>query len=233
MSLLFFSVFFSRETDQVVTGHPHKRLFSSVLVLLFLPAALAWFIAFFGRASCFLAFSRGAILGPARFWDSPGTYGLSSLAPSEAPFLGTRGGRGVSLLFVFGFCFPLLFLLCGRALSRCSSRWSRRSGLRGSPQPPFLDLLAYFVRQRVTGTLGRTASGTFLLGRGPLSLPLQALFSHARLFFPAPGFFLSFSLLLAFETRARLGELCAATQRVPENSPLALMALSLSSLFFL
>ena len=70
VDVVFVCVFFKA---QVVTGRPHTHLFSFVLVLLFCPAA--GLSPFFGRASCFLAFSRGAILGPARFWDSPGTYG--------------------------------------------------------------------------------------------------------------------------------------------------------------
>ena len=50
--------------------------------------------------------SRGAILGPARFLDSPGTYvrGLSSLTPSEA-----LSGREAARVFL---CF-ILFLVFG------------------------------------------------------------------------------------------------------------------------
>ena len=49
---------------------PHTHWFG-----LFFLSRRVCFIALFGRASCFLVFSRGAILGPARFLDSPGTYG--------------------------------------------------------------------------------------------------------------------------------------------------------------
>ena len=63
---------FSRDNAQVVTGHPHTHL--CLLFRFFCPAAFV--------VSPFLAvrpaswrFLRGAILGPARFWDSPGTHG--------------------------------------------------------------------------------------------------------------------------------------------------------------
>ena len=62
--------FFLRDKDQVVTGHPHTHWFG---LFFFVPPRL--FYRLFGRAPCFLVFSRGAILGPARFLDSPGTYG--------------------------------------------------------------------------------------------------------------------------------------------------------------
>ena len=92
--------FLLRDKDQVVTGRPRTRTCFSGLFFL-CPAAFACF-ARFGHASRFLAFFRGAILGPGRFWDSPGTC-------SEAPFLGTRGGRGVPCFLCLVFSFPLLF----------------------------------------------------------------------------------------------------------------------------
>ena len=63
---------FSFKRDQVITGHPHTHL---CLLFLFFLSRRIWCFARFGRASCFLAFFRGAILGPACFWDSPGTHG--------------------------------------------------------------------------------------------------------------------------------------------------------------
>ena len=65
-----FSVFFSRDIAQVVTGHPRTRTCFSGSCSFLCPTAFVCF-ARFGRASRFLAFFRGAILGPARFWDSP------------------------------------------------------------------------------------------------------------------------------------------------------------------
>ena len=65
----------------------------------------------------FLAFCRGAILGPGRFGDfldSLGTWGGSSLlAPLLRPFSRTRGGKRASLLLVPVFVFPLFVLFCG------------------------------------------------------------------------------------------------------------------------
>ena len=91
--VLFLFVFFfsSREKAQVVTGHTPTR------ILCFCPfsfcvSAATGFISRFGRAS-FLAFCRGAILGPGRFW--------------------TRGGRSASLLLVPCFVFPRFVLFCG------------------------------------------------------------------------------------------------------------------------
>ena len=66
----FCLLFLSRDTDQVVTGHPRTRTCFAGSFSFLCPAAFVCF-ARFGRASCFLVVFRGAILGPARFWDSP------------------------------------------------------------------------------------------------------------------------------------------------------------------
>ena len=68
-----FPFFFSRDIDQVVTGHPRTRTCFSGSFSFLCPAAFVC-SARFGRASRFLAFFRGAILGPGRFWDSPWTF---------------------------------------------------------------------------------------------------------------------------------------------------------------
>ena len=135
--------------------------------------------------------------------------GLELARPFRGPFLGTRGGKGVSWLLVLGFCFPLLFcsaashvLLEGPAngstygrpgaldvppLARVRARGSPSEG--GGLVPSCSGIsLPYFVWQRVTGTLGRTASRAFLLGRGRFCLPPQALF-FTRTFFSRPRFF--------------------------------------------
>ena len=96
-----FSFFVSRDIAQVVTGHPHTHLFSFVLFFLCCPAAFVC-SALFGRASRFLAFLRGAILGPARFWDSPGTC-------SEAPFSWDARRQGCFLASCPWFAFSPLF----------------------------------------------------------------------------------------------------------------------------
>ena len=62
--------FFLRDKVQVVTGHPRTRTCFSGSFSFLCPAAFVC-SARFGRASRFLAFFRGAILGPGRFWDSP------------------------------------------------------------------------------------------------------------------------------------------------------------------
>ena len=68
-----FFVFFKRESSGSNRAHPHTHL-GCFFLFLFLSRRTCLF-ALFGRASRFLRFCRGAILGPARFWDSPGTYG--------------------------------------------------------------------------------------------------------------------------------------------------------------
>ena len=80
---------------------PHTGTFLVLFFFLFCPRRMC-VIAHFGRASLlFLVFSRGAILGPARF----GVFGFSrnfvgSLAPSEAAFSDARR-KGVCILLVF------------------------------------------------------------------------------------------------------------------------------------
>ena len=103
---LFFLVFFvnvvfvfrfpflSRDTDQVVTGHPYT---CTILVCSFFLSSRIWFIAQSGRAPFLLAF----------FGFSWNSRGLSSLAPSET-FFGCEAARMFLLfsfvVFVFPFC---------------------------------------------------------------------------------------------------------------------------------
>ena len=65
----FFPVFFKRQRSGSHRTPLHTRLCCWFLFFL-CPAAFVCF-ARFGRASRFLVVSRGAILGPGRFWDSP------------------------------------------------------------------------------------------------------------------------------------------------------------------
>ena len=116
-----FSRFFFclRETDQVVTGHPHTHLFACSFSLFVSRRACCF--ARFGRASRFSAFFSGCHSGPRAFLGfSWNLLGLSSLAPSEAFFLGREAARvfGASLVLVF--FSPLLF--CGHTFSRRPSR---------------------------------------------------------------------------------------------------------------
>ena len=123
---LFLFCFFSRDIAQVVTGHPHTHLFACSFFL-FVPRRACCF-ARFGRASCFSAFSRGAILGPARFWDSPCTL--------PRPFSWDARRQGFSVLLLPCFSFSRFVLFCGHTFYRRPSRWSRRSGQRViSPAP--------------------------------------------------------------------------------------------------
>ena len=176
---LFF--LFKRQSSGSSRTPPHAPVF----VVPFFLSRLSCCFAFFGRASRFLAFSSGCHSGPRAFLGfSWNTWSLSSLAPSEAPFPGTRGGRGVFWLLVLGFLFcPFCFaashvLLEGPPMARptagpgrSTSRPLARVRARGSPSEggglvpscfgiwlPF-----FFVWQRVTGTLGRTASRAFFV----------------------------------------------------------------------
>ena len=60
-----FVCLFSRDTDQVVTRHPHTHWFG--LFLFSFLSRRVWFIALFGRASCLLAFSSRCHSGPRAF----------------------------------------------------------------------------------------------------------------------------------------------------------------------
>ena len=98
---LFVFVVFKRESSGL-TGHtPHRTV---LFFFLFVPAALG-FSTVLAVRPFFLAFCRGAILGPGFFFGfSWNLRGLSSLALSEALF-GREAAR------VFGF-FSLVFLCC-------------------------------------------------------------------------------------------------------------------------
>ena len=72
-SFVFCLFFLLRDKVQVVTGHPCTRTCFSGFFSFLCPAAFVC-SARFGRASRFLAFFRGAILGPGRFWGSPWTF---------------------------------------------------------------------------------------------------------------------------------------------------------------
>ena len=99
-----FCVFFKRDSSGSNRAHPHTHLFCLSLFLC-CPAAFACspFLAVRPASWCF---PWGAILGPTRFWDSPGTL--------LRPFLWTRGGKGVLVASFCCFRFPLL--LCFAAV---------------------------------------------------------------------------------------------------------------------
>ena len=97
--------------------------------------------------------------------------------------------------------------------------WSSCSGF-------FLPNLPYLVWQRVAGTLGRTASRAFLLGRGRFVCPLRPLF-HTHVFvFPAPVFLPSrpASLWIARHYVRKIGmtnseHVPRAAPRIPRTTP--------------
>ena len=71
--VFLFFVVFKRESSGL-TGHTPHRTVLVLFFFLFVPAALG-FSPVLAVRPLFLAFCRGAILGPGRFLDSPGTYG--------------------------------------------------------------------------------------------------------------------------------------------------------------
>ena len=73
---------------------------------------------------------------------------------------------------------------------RRSDSQGKAQSWAGALDAPFLGILsAYFVCQRVTGTLGRPASGTFSVGEGAFfSAPSGPIF-HTHFFFPPQVFF--------------------------------------------
>ena len=107
-STSFFAFFCLRDTDQVVTGHPHTHLFACSFSLFVSRRACCF--ARFGRASRFSAFFSGCHSGPRAFLGfSWNLRGLSSLAPSEAFFLGREAARVFCASLVLVFFSPLLF----------------------------------------------------------------------------------------------------------------------------
>ena len=103
----FFFFFFQRDRSGSHRAHPHTHFVFFVLFLFVSPPHSVCSPVLAVRPF-FLVFWRGAILGPGRFWDSPGT--------PLRPFSRTRGGKGVSLLLVSCFVFPRFVLFCGRTL---------------------------------------------------------------------------------------------------------------------
>ena len=90
-------VFFSRDRDQVVTGHPLARACFAGSFSFSRPAASVCF-ARFGRASCFLVVFRGAILAPRVFGILLELTGLDL-------------ARVFLCFCCLVFCFPLCFVL--------------------------------------------------------------------------------------------------------------------------
>ena len=102
-----FRRFFKRHRSGSNRTPPHAPVwfFFSLFV-----SRRAFCFALFGRASCFLAFFSGCHSGPRAFLGfSFNLWGLSSLAPSVALFLGREAARVFLCFSCLVFLFPLLF----------------------------------------------------------------------------------------------------------------------------
>ena len=156
-------------------------------------------LVFFG---CLLS---GAILGPRRFWDSPGTL--------LRPFFWTRGGKGVSLLLVPCVVFPRFVVFCGcfshthtHTLEGAdpSSYEAYPRVIEPAPRPSEgpgsaivrgrLDLSGYTYRFDVFGRGSQGPLGPFSLGRGRFLCPLRPFFTRTCFFFPPQVFFFGATL---------------------------------------
>ena len=167
----------------------------------------------------FLAFCRGAFLGPVRFGVFVGFSryfgGLRLLAPSEALFLDARR-QGCSGQFFPLFLFSPFCLVCGfftptrrggpvieRGIPRVIAPAPRPSEgpgsaiVRGRLDTAFRDIFFASLFGRVTGTPGTIFGGE---GAYIAILPPQVPFSHAL--FPHPRFFFVFCFFF-FAFRAR------------------------------
>ena len=186
-----FGVFFLRDRDQVVTGHPLTRTgvagsFSRLCPFAFL------FRPFWPCVLLLGGFS-GCRSGPRAI------FGIL-LGPSEAFFLG-REAAGVFLCFSCLFSFPLLF--CGHTFSRMTGGGlTNLAGAFTTPQrsdsqgiwpslarglcmeAPFLGFCWEGHRDPRTHSVQGLC-----LGRGLFLCPLTGPFSHALCFVPSPGFF--------------------------------------------
>ena len=216
-STSFFAFFvFWRDTAQVVTGHPHTH-FLFVPFLFLCPAALL--------VSPFLAvrpdswrFSRGAILGPARFWDSPWTYGAWARSPLPRPLSWDARRQGFSVLLLPCFSFSPFVLFCGFThlrLTRRPSQWldlrQARGARRPAPRPSegqgeplcgrrvgpllFWDFVAFFcMAEGHRDPRTRSVRGLFVR-EGAFCLPPQALFFHTHVSSRPRVFFVFFLFL--------------------------------------
>ena len=164
-----------------------------------------FFSPFFGRASCFLAFSSGCHSGPRAFSGFSWNF-------LPRPFFWTRGGMGVLFVSFCCFCFPLL--LCFAAFSHQlegadpSSHEAYPRVVEPAPRPSEGPGSAVARARLDTGFLGtffaslclaeghRDPRDHFWRGGGAYC-PLRSLF-HTHVFFQASLLsFFSLSLLFS------------------------------------
>ena len=148
----------------------------------------------------------GVLLG-VPFW-APCVFGILLVLVLRPLFSWDARRQGFSCASLALFSFSPCVLFCGHTFSRRTGGGltnprvvlptPRRSDSQGTAQSwagaldaPFSGILsAFFVCQRVTGTLGRMASRAFLSGKGAFSWPPhRPFFTRTFLLFPAPGFF--------------------------------------------
>ena len=206
-----FSLFFLRETAQVVTGHTPTRTLCSFFFFLSLSPAAFVCSPVLAVRPFLLAFCRGAILGPVRFWDSPGTL--------LRPVLWTRGGKGVLVASCALFCFSRFVLFCGlfshvlegadpssnvaypQAIAPALRPSEGQGGgiVLGRLDTAFRDNFVAFL---CLAEGHRDPLGLFFFsGEGALSLPPQALFHTHLSFVSPPQVFFFFSALGARHVR--------------------------------
>ena len=126
------SLFFFEEIELSANRTPHTPPHVLLFFFLFLSPPLCLVRLFWPCVLFVLGFLRGAILGPARFLDSLGTF--------LRPFFGREAVEAFALFFLWSVVFPVLrrhTFLDARLGTRCrrgrDSRWSR---LRPGEVPP-------------------------------------------------------------------------------------------------
>ena len=114
--VVLFVSFFLRETAQVVTGHTPTRTLHSCFFFLSVSPPQPGLSPVLAVRPFFLAFCRGAILGPGRFcvfWTLSVLGGAEiTRPPSEALFSDARR-QGCFIASRACFVFPLFVLFCG------------------------------------------------------------------------------------------------------------------------